>query len=193
MDEKRGLQHPRRFVGPVDDVVERIQLAAVMKAVKNKRDQAENVEMHRSRRIPPARENEESNEQVKNGGDAQVILDAERLFLRRGDQRHFERLIAAPDFVLYFAPDAGVEQQAGDVGGAVDGRSVDGKDEVALLNSGLLGGRSGGHIPGGDAGGGVDPGNAVVRSDVLGPLPEVQISEYDRGKRQQREDYSPKT
>src|SRR5579862_1733401 len=149
-----------------------------MEAIKDERHQAENVEVDGSRRVPAARKNEKSDEEIQNGGDAQVILDAKWLFLRCCDQRHLERFVAAPDFVLYLAPDARVEQQPGNVRSAVNRNGVNSLYEVAFSNAGLSGGRTRSDVPGSNAGGGIDPGDSVVRCDVLGPLPEVQIGEY---------------
>src|SRR5437016_11176403 len=54
VQEQRGLQQPRSNIAPVNRPVKRIQLAAVVKGVKGKRDQAENVEMSRARSSPAA-------------------------------------------------------------------------------------------------------------------------------------------
>ena len=193
VNEQSGLQHPCDFVGPVDDVVERVQLPAVMEAVENERNQAENVEMHRPRRIPAARKNEQPDEQIQDGRNAQVVFDAERFVLRGRDQRDLEGLVAAPNLILHLRPDAGMVENLGDVDGTANGGRADGLNEIALLNSRSFTGRTRGHIPGCDSRCGIDPRDSIIRGYVLGPLPEIEAGEHHGRKRQQREGYSPKT
>ena len=65
MDEQRGLDEPGGRVAPVDDPVEGIQFAAVVEAVKNERNQTENIEMDGAGRVPAADENEQADEKIE--------------------------------------------------------------------------------------------------------------------------------
>ena len=165
MDEEGRLQQKRDHVAPVDCPVERVQFAAVMKAVKNERYEAEDIEMNCARRVPPARENEKSDEEIQQRGDPEVVLNRGGVLLRRGDQRHLERLAVPADSIVDFRPGTCAPEQFRYVGGAVDRGSVEGFDVIALLDSRPVARHSGNDVPRHDAVGGVHPGDAVIGND----------------------------
>ena len=57
MQQQRRRQQPRHDIRPINFLIERVQLAAVMERIQNERHQAENIKMHRARRIPPPHKN----------------------------------------------------------------------------------------------------------------------------------------
>src|SRR5579862_917968 len=106
-----------------------------MEAVQNEGDQAENIKVNGARRVPTANKNEEADEKIEQGGDAQVVFDGGRIFLRRGDQRSFVGTAVATQLIANFHPGGDTEEDAGDVRGAMDGITTDGVNDVALLNA----------------------------------------------------------
>ena len=52
MDEQRRLQYPSDYVAPVNRPVEVVQLAGVFEGIRDKRNQAEDVEVRRAGRGP---------------------------------------------------------------------------------------------------------------------------------------------
>jgi hypothetical protein len=97
--------------------------------------------------------------------------------LRRGDQGRFKGAPVAAQLIANFGPGADVEEHAGDIGGAMDGRAADGFDNVALAYAGFGTGRIGHDVPGGDALGRVHPGDPIVGKNVEGALLKVQDGE----------------
>src|SRR5271163_1010641 len=136
-----------------------------MKAVKNERHQAENVEMNRARGVPAARENKKTDKEIQQRRDSEVIFNRGGVLLRRGDERYFERLAVAANSVAYLRPRAGAPEQFGYVGGAMDLGSMEGFDVVALFDAGAVSRSAGSHMPSGNAAGGVQPGDAVIGND----------------------------
>ena len=99
--------------------------------------------MDRAGRVPAADEDEQADEQIEKRGDAQIIFDGRRVFLRRGDQRSFEGAAVATQFVADFGPGADVEEDASDVRGAMNGHAADGFDDITLFDAGFGAGRIG--------------------------------------------------
>src|ERR1700733_11091082 len=175
--EHGGLQQQRHHVAPVNDPVEGIQLAAVMKTIQDERDQAKNVEMNGARRVPAAHENEQADKEVKEPEDAQIVFNRRRIFLRGSDHRRFKGAAVAEQLVADFRPGTDVEEHAGDVGRAMDRNPANGFDNIPLADAGFGGRRITDDVPGGNALPRVHPGNAVIGKNVEGALLEVQDSE----------------
>src|SRR5215472_10934032 len=74
MQQERWGKQPCHNAGPIDFIIERIELSAVVKAVENERHQAEDVEVNGARRVPPADENKNSNEKVDQADNAKIIF-----------------------------------------------------------------------------------------------------------------------
>ncbi len=134
VDEQGRLQQQRDHVGPVDGLIEDVQLAGVMEAVQHKGHQAENIEMDGARRIPPAHENEKADEEIQQRGNAQVVFNRRGIFLRRRDQRCFKLLSAAAHRVADFRPWSHVEQHAGNIRGSMNREAADRLHDIALLD-----------------------------------------------------------
>ncbi len=62
MDKEGRLEKQGDDVAPVNNLIERIQLAAVVKTVENERDEAEDVEVNCAGRVPAARKNKKPDE-----------------------------------------------------------------------------------------------------------------------------------
>src|ERR1700740_391286 len=104
MHQQSGLQKQRHYVGPVNRFIKRIQLAAVMEAIKNERNKAENIEMNGPGRVPAARKNKKPDEEIKQRGKPEVVLDRRRVFLRRCNQRSLKRRARTPHAVANLCP-----------------------------------------------------------------------------------------
>jgi hypothetical protein len=163
--KQRRLQIRCSDAAPVDDPIEGIQLAAVVKTIQDEGNEAEDVKVNSAGRSPSAHENEEPYEEIQQRRNPQVVLDRRRVLLRLGDERHLERFAAAFDSVANFGPQSSAPEQAGDISRAVDRHPEDGLDIIALLDAGLSPRRAGNHMQGHDTVGSVRPGNAVIRCD----------------------------
>ena len=140
--------------------------------------------MHRLRRIPAARKNEKTDEEVEQRGQPQVIFNLEGVVLRRSNQRHFKGFAPAANLIFHLCPRTGAKDQLRDVHGAMDGSGANRFDVVALLDSSPVAGCAGRHMPGHDPGRGVDPGYSVIGNDVAGALLEIQDSKNHRRDRE---------
>ena len=65
MQEQRGLQDPRSYVEPINGPVEQIQLARVSEGVKDKRGQAEYIEVARVAGRPAAEKDEGADQEIE--------------------------------------------------------------------------------------------------------------------------------
>src|SRR5690348_4174119 len=139
MDQQRWLQQQCNHVAPINRPVERVQFAAVVKTIKNKRNQAENVEVNRTRRVPSSHKNKQSDKKVKQRRNPQVVFKGRGIFLRSGDQRYLQGLAVAADSILYFHPRAGSPKQPRNVRGAMDFYAANAFHVVALLNPSSIG------------------------------------------------------
>src|SRR5207249_12215456 len=74
MQEECWLQKPSSDVDPVDCPIEIDQLSGVLERIEDKRHQAENVKVSRSRRGPPPQENIDSNAEVDEGDSPQPAI-----------------------------------------------------------------------------------------------------------------------
>src|SRR5262249_27756279 len=123
VDEQRRLIQQGCDVGPVDNPVKRIQLAAVVKAVKNERDKAEDVEMNGARSVPAAREDEKADKKVQECREAQIIFYGRGIFLRRRYERGFKGRAIPAEPIANFNPRPYAKQNACNVCGAMNGVS----------------------------------------------------------------------
>ena len=192
MDEERRLDQPGHRIAPVNDLIERVQLAGIMETVKDERGQTENVEMNRSRRAPPAHENEKPDEEVEQRSDAQIILNRRRIGLRGGDYRGFKRPAIAPHLVTDLGPRPRTEQYPGHIRRAMNRDAADGLHIVALPNSRFRSRGVGYYMPGHHALRRLHPRDAVIGKNVAGTLLEIQDGKNDRRKREKREHDRPK-
>ena len=110
-----------------------------MKAVKDERDEAEQVEMDGAGCIPAANEDEEADEKVEQGGDSKVVFERGGILLRCGDERNFKRLTVAQNAVAQLHPRASAVEHLGDVSGAVNRDPAHGLDGIALLDARAIG------------------------------------------------------
>src|SRR5277367_2872984 len=104
MQQQSRHQDLRHDLDPINLVVESVQLAAVMEHEENEGDQAENVKVHGARCVPPARKNEQSDEEIDQAYDARIIFNGCGFFGRRGDKWSLELLIIAREFVADLRP-----------------------------------------------------------------------------------------
>src|SRR5438105_3462819 len=77
MEQQAGHQQTRHDFGPINLPVESVQFSAEVERPKAERSQAKNVEVHGPGSIPPADENEQADEQVKQADNAKVIFNGE--------------------------------------------------------------------------------------------------------------------
>src|SRR5712692_11727443 len=96
-----------------------------MEGPENERDQAEHVKMHGARSVPAADENEQTDKQIEQANDSQVILSRKRLLGRRGEQRRFELLATTRKLVVHLRPEPGTVQPSRDLGCPGDGGTID--------------------------------------------------------------------
>ena len=87
--------------------------------------------------------------------------------------------IVATELVADFGPRRNAEQNLRDVCAAMDRDAADGLNDVAFFDASFGGGRIGDDVPGGDAGSGVHPGDAIVGLNVAAALLEVQERKND--------------
>src|SRR5580658_5119314 len=98
---------------PINLVVESVQLPAVMEGEENEGNQAENVEVHRARRVPTTRKNEEAYEEIDQAYNSRVILNRGR-FLRWSSNEWSLKLLAIPcQFVAHLGPQPRAPQSLG--------------------------------------------------------------------------------
>jgi hypothetical protein len=147
--------------------------------------------MNGPRSIPPPRENKKPDEEIQQGRNSQITFNRGGIFLRRGNQRHFERLAVAADSVADFSPGARAKEQLGDVRRAVNPGSTEGLDVISLLDSGPIAGRAGSDVPSPDAVRRIHPGDAVIGNDKARALLEVHNGEHHRRQRQNRQGDCP--
>src|SRR5580693_9033893 len=125
MKQQGRREQTRCNLCPVDFPVEYVQFSAEVKRTKDEGNQAENVEVHRAWRVPPANENEQPNEKIEQAHDAQKVLGGERLFRGGRNQRRFEFVAAARKLIARLGPEAGTIEPVSDVRGAIYRRTVE--------------------------------------------------------------------
>src|ERR1700688_2086552 len=134
-------------VAPIDDLIKGVQLPGEVEAGKDKRSQAQNVEVHRAWRADPAVVDEQSNQQIDYAHHVLVIHRA----IDYGLAHHYVRWklhVAATDQVFRLIPNDDVLQDLGNVGGFADGISGDLKQDVPVADSGVLGFATRGNVQG---------------------------------------------
>ena len=107
MEQQAGHQQTRHDFGPINLPVESVQFSAEVERPKAERSQAKNVEVHGPGSIPPADENEQADEQVKQADNAKVIFNGQGLNSRSGHQGRFKLFPIAGELVVDNGPEAG--------------------------------------------------------------------------------------
>src|ERR1700747_2482371 len=69
-----GLEQPRNFIRPQDAPVKKVELAGIVQRVKNKRYQAENIEMGGTDRRPAPQQNVKPDSKVDERDQPQPIV-----------------------------------------------------------------------------------------------------------------------
>src|SRR5882672_727130 len=174
MKQQCRRKEARDNAGPINFIIEGIELAAVLEGIQDEGNQAEHVKMDGARGVPAAHENEKPDEEVQQADEAAIAFDGIGFFGGGGDEGSFKLAAITGQFVANLGPKAGVPEAAGDLDLGVDGNAVNGDEEVAGANTGLSGGGVGCQLPSLDAGGSVEPSYAVVRRVKGLALDEVQ-------------------
>ena len=113
MEEQRRLQRSGQNPAPVDSPVKAVQLAGVVKRVKNKRGQAKDVKMSRTRSGPPPEQDVESDGEIDQRNQPQtLVLAAIRRF---NNHRCMDRNARPDEEVVHMAPGAGSKPLPGQV------------------------------------------------------------------------------
>ena len=145
VEKERRLHGRGDDVGPVDYLIEGVQLACVLEGVEDEGDQAENEEVGGFRGGPATEQDVQADEQVDNGDEAQAVVDG---FIRglEDDALDFESRYAgghvtfverAEDGVVGLAENAVVEDAPFEPGQAGDRAVIDGLEEIADADAGL--------------------------------------------------------
>src|SRR5689334_1638004 len=146
MQEESGRQQSSHEIPEIDDRIEAVQLAGVVKTKKNKRSQAENIKVARLLRTAAAEIHEQPDNQV---GEADQVLVNHRPIHRHFAHDHVadRHPNAAPLYhIIRVAPDAEPHQYLGNVNGPVNFDSVDLEQAVARMDESLCSRTAGLHI-----------------------------------------------
>ncbi len=134
-------EHGRRHqaggqVAEINDLVECIELPGVVEAKEHERGQAQNIKVPRLLRAAAAEINEQADHQV--GKSDQVLVGDGQI------QGHFphddsgvEVHAAAADVIDGLAPRPDAHQHLSDVGGILDGNSVDQRQPITGMHPGI--------------------------------------------------------
>src|SRR5207244_11667973 len=95
-----------------------------MKRPENKRNQAKDVKVYGARSVPPADENEQADEKIKQTHDSQIVFGCEGLFRRRREERRLEFLTAAGKLVVQLRPKPSTVWPPGDLRGCCDSGAI---------------------------------------------------------------------
>src|SRR5271169_2290567 len=95
MQEQGWGQQPCNNAGPVDFQVKRIELSAELERVQDEGNQAEHIEMDGPRGVPSPDEYEQTNEEIQESDEAQVIFHPQRFLGGGGNEPGF-KLFAVP-------------------------------------------------------------------------------------------------
>ncbi len=198
MEEKRGRQPPGDQISPVDDLVEVVELAGVVKAGKDEGDQAEQEEVPRLLRAAAAKIYKEPDGEI---GRPHQILKIDRRIVRGLAHDDFGGeldAVSAHDIVLR-RPGAHARQNARDIQSLCNRGGVDPDQHVAGVEAGFLGASAPGDAIGTDrvngvrgsgsseVGSGVDPGDSVVRQPEPVNLLKIHCRGDDGGDRNHRQ------
>src|SRR5882757_1364648 len=108
MKQQCRRKQARGDAGPINFIIESIELAAVWQGRQDEGHQAENLEMNGARGVPPAHEHEEYDEKVQKADEAAVSFDGIRFFRGSGDDGGFKLAAVASQFVAHLCPEPGV-------------------------------------------------------------------------------------
>ena len=104
MDQQRRRGKQRRSLRPVDFPVERIQLARVVERAEHKGGEAKHIEVDCACGVPAAHENEQSNEQIKQAHNTEIVFNRQGFRSGSSDQAGTETLVLPPDLVARLRP-----------------------------------------------------------------------------------------
>ncbi len=173
MEKQRGRQPTGHQVAPVHHLVERVQLARVMEAGKNKRGQTENIKMAGLRSTAPPEVNKQANRHIRRAD--QILIG------KRHAARHLADINRRRDVVNHglavhsltseivnrLSPGANGSQGPGYVVGARDCLTLNGAQAVALADARPFSRAVGRHPRGNNAISAVRPDHPVVRQPEL--------------------------
>src|SRR6267378_721154 len=94
VEKQSRRQQARHNLRPVNFPVKRVQFSAEMERPENEGNQAKNVKMHGARSVPAADENEQTDEQIEQAYDSQVVLGSQGLLGGRREEWRLEFLTA---------------------------------------------------------------------------------------------------
>ncbi len=154
-----------------------------MEGVENEGNQAENVKMNGSRRVPPSYENEYADKKINQANDAQIIFRGDRLFGGRDHYRRFKRVAVSRKFISQLAPEACAPYSLGDVQRSGNPLSTYFEQQVALPNACASRRPIGANLPSLYSMIGIAPGYCVVRGLKAGALVKIQNGEDHRRQR----------
>src|SRR5438132_5385957 len=177
---------------PVNFPVKSVQLSAEMERPENKGNQAKHIKVHGARSVPPADENEQTDEQIKQANDAQIIFRGQGLFGRRREQGGLEFLTVAGKPVVNLAPKSCTIQPPGNFCSPCDSGAVDGQQDIARTDPGSSCRRIRRNPAGLNPMVGIQPSNTVVYHFKPAALIEVNERKNDRSQRGQRQHDRPK-
>ncbi len=190
------MQSCRRYVAPVDDPIEGVELGGVFEGIQNKRDEAEDVKVGRLGRRPAPEENVDSDAEVDQSDEAQTLVDGavcgleDDLYVEFGgallDRTY--GLSGLKDRIGGVGPDAAAEGLADEGSQPVGWPVVDAYEDVAFAYSGALTGRVGGNTARPvDPPWSFNPPDAVGRNVEAVLTLEVHRGEHASGQRRQCE------
>src|SRR5207248_6971100 len=102
MQEQSRLQQPGRDIAPVDRPVKLIQFSRELESVKDKRDQAKDIEMRGTGRRPASQQYIKPDAQIDQGDESKPIV--ERVLSRNQDYAHIQRDRLPKQRVICFRP-----------------------------------------------------------------------------------------
>src|SRR5882672_12912390 len=141
MEQQSRRQEARNNLRPIDFPVKGVKLSAVVEGPANKRNQAKDIKVHGTRRIPSPSEDEKSDEQEQQAHDAQIIFRGERLFRGCGDERSLKLFAVARELVPQLRPEPGAIQAPRNFRSSCDMGAVDAEQNIVGVNSRASGGR----------------------------------------------------
>jgi hypothetical protein len=187
MQEQGGREPARYNVPPVDHLVERVELAGVVEAAEDKRNQAEDIEMTSFISAAPAEVNEHSDGEITESD--KILVGKRDAMVDLGDVnrcvRHHPR---APECINRLSPCPAGSQCFRNVLGSADRNALDGFQNVVDMNAGAVARATGGYPGGHHSPPLIPPGHSVFRQPENLILLVIQHS-GDRGRySQHRED-----
>ena len=145
MQEQCGRQESRHQISQINDFVEIVQLARVVEREQDEAGHAQDEKVQRARSASAAEVDEQSDGQI-HGADRVLIKDGGIALGLADDDVAGDLDAVVQNLVLDFFPGAEPRQHRRDIQRALDGEVGDRNQAVALMDSGLLAGTSGGDV-----------------------------------------------